>query len=153
MVRRGEIDNFQSLGTAIYTRPMVRRRAKSLKALVFKLPEDTPDDELPGRPRGPSSDRPPFLPISADYRVGGRFQFEGNAGGRDPRLLKAAPAPRHLGLREGQVATSRATTRSSWGARVCLPPIGACGPVVLAVTGCRQARPLCRAERASRISC
>jgi hypothetical protein len=81
MVRRGEIDNFQSLGTAIYTRPMVRRRAKSLKALVFKLPEDTPDDELPGRPRGPSSDRPPFLPISADYRVGGRFQFEGNAGG------------------------------------------------------------------------
>jgi hypothetical protein len=91
MVRRGEIDNLQSLGTAIYTRPMVRRRAKSLKALVFELPEDTPDDELPGRPRGPSSDRPPFLPISADYRVGGRFQFEGNAGGRDPRLLKAAP--------------------------------------------------------------
>jgi hypothetical protein len=93
MVRRGEIDNFQSLRTAIYTRPMVRRRGKSLKALVFELPEDTPDDELPGRPRGPSSDRPPFLPISGDYRVGGRFQFEGNAGGEilvreKPHLLR-----------------------------------------------------------------
>ena len=39
-----------------------------------------------------------FLPISGDYRVGGSYQLEGNAGGRHPRLRAPAPVPGHLGL-------------------------------------------------------
>ena len=40
-----------------------------------------------------------FLPISGDYRVGGRYQLEGNAGGEILDLRAAAPVPRDLGLR------------------------------------------------------
>ena len=35
-----------------------------------------------------------FLPISGDYRLGGRYQFEGNAGRRDRRVRAAEPAAR-----------------------------------------------------------
>ena len=46
-----------------------------------------------------------FLPISGDYRLGGRYQFEGNAGGRDRRLRAPEPAEGHLGVRPADRAT------------------------------------------------
>ena len=42
-----------------------------------------------------------FLPISGDYRLGGRYQFEGNAGGEILACERPNRLQRHLGLRRG----------------------------------------------------
>ena len=43
---------------------------------------DAPIDDVWDALTEPRPDRPPgSLPVSGDYRLGGRYQFEGNAGG------------------------------------------------------------------------
>ena len=45
-----------------------------------------------------------FLPVSGELRVGGRYQFTGNAGGEITRVRSAADARRHLGDAAGRRA-------------------------------------------------
>ena len=58
---------------------------------------DAPIDEVWNALTTPDRINRWFLPISGDYRVGGHFQFEGNAGGKIVSCDAAEPAAGHVG--------------------------------------------------------
>ena len=51
------------------------------KAITLRRTYDAPIDDVWDALTNPERIGRWFLPISGDYRVGGRYQFEGNAGG------------------------------------------------------------------------
>ncbi|HEV7242804.1 MAG TPA: SRPBCC family protein [Thermoanaerobaculia bacterium] len=82
------------LGAATRTVTMLEREGKPARGVTLERAYDTTTDDLWDAVTNP--DRLPrwFLPVSGELKLGGRYQFEGNAGGTitecvPPRSLSA----------------------------------------------------------------
>ena len=95
-----------------------RSRPARAASVLLRRTYDAPIDDVWDALTNPERIGRWFLPISGDYRVGGRYQFEGNAGGEIVVLRPTEPAARHVGLRR------RPATRDVSEVEVRLTPAG-----------------------------